>query len=53
MQNIHEILKAYGLEVPSDKKADFDKAMIDNYRTVEPSPCLSRVISPDTFSKQK
>lgn len=34
MQNIHEILKAYGLEVPSDKKADFDKAMIDNYKTV-------------------
>lgn len=34
MQNIHEILKAYGLEVPSDKKADFDKTMVENYKTV-------------------
>ena len=34
MQNIHEILKAYGLEIPSDKKAEFDKAVIENYKTV-------------------
>ena len=26
MKNIHEILKEYGMEVPADKKADFDKA---------------------------
>lgn len=33
MENIHEILKEYGLEVPADKKADFDKAWKENYRT--------------------
>lgn len=33
MKNIHEILKEYGLEVPADKKADFNKAWKENYRT--------------------
>lgn len=34
MTNIHEILKSIGLEVPEDKKAEFDKAVIENYKTV-------------------
>lgn len=34
MQNIHEILRAYGLSVPDDKKAEFDKAVTENYKTV-------------------
>lgn len=33
MKNIYEILKDFGLEVPEDKKVDFDKAWKDNYRT--------------------
>lgn len=33
MKNIHEILKEYGLEVPAEKKADFDKDWKENYRT--------------------
>lgn len=33
MENIYDILKGFGLEVPEDKKADFDKAWKDNYRT--------------------
>lgn len=33
MKNIQEILKEFGLEVPADKKADFDKAWKENYRT--------------------
>lgn len=33
MKNIYEILKEFGLEVPEDKKADFDKAWKENYRT--------------------
>ena len=33
MVNIHEILKGYGVEIPSDKKADFDKAISENYKT--------------------
>ena len=34
MVNIHEILKEYGVEIPEDKKSDFDKAIIANYKTV-------------------
>lgn len=33
MKNIYEILKEFGLEVPEDKKADFDKSWKENYRT--------------------
>lgn len=33
MKNIYEILKDYGLEIPEEKKADFDKAWKENYRT--------------------
>ena len=34
MKNIHEILKDYGVEIPEDKKTEFDKAVIENYKTV-------------------
>ncbi len=34
MKNIHEILKELGIEIPEDKKADFDKAVNENYKTV-------------------
>lgn len=34
MTNIHEILKSYGIEIPEDKKTEFDKAVIENYKTV-------------------
>lgn len=34
MKNIFEIMKEYGLEVPEDKKKDFEKAVLDNYKTV-------------------
>jgi len=34
MKNIHDILAAYELAIPEDKKAEFDKAVADNYRTV-------------------
>lgn len=33
MKNIYDILNDFGLEVPEDKKADFDKAWKENYRT--------------------
>lgn len=35
MKSIYEILKAIGVEVPEDKKADFDKEWKENYRTKE------------------
>lgn len=34
MKNVHELLKELGLEVPADKKADFDKALGENYKTI-------------------
>ena len=34
MKNIFEILKEYGLEVPEDEKKDFEKAVLENYKTV-------------------
>lgn len=34
MQNIHDILGGIGITVPEDKKADFDKAVNENYKTV-------------------
>ena len=34
MKNICEILKSIGLEVPDDKKAEFDNAVLENYKTV-------------------
>lgn len=33
MKSIYEILKDFGLEVPEDKRSDFDKAWKENYRT--------------------
>ena len=34
MKNIFEIMKEYGLEVAEDKKKDFEKAVLENYKTV-------------------
>lgn len=34
MKNIHEILNGIGVEIPEDKKADFDKSFSENYKTV-------------------
>lgn len=35
MKNIHEILKGIGIEIPEDKKEAFDKAVLENYKTVK------------------
>lgn len=34
MKNIHDILSGLGITVPEDKKADFDKSVAENYKTV-------------------
>ena len=34
MINIHEILKGYSIEIPADKKAEFDKTVSENYKTI-------------------
>ena len=33
MKNIFEIMKEFGLEVEEDKKKDFEKAVLENYKT--------------------
>ena len=33
MKNIYEILKDFGLEIPAEKKTDFEKVWKENYRT--------------------
>lgn len=33
MKNIHTILSELGMSIPEDKKADFDKAVAENYKT--------------------
>ena len=34
MKNIFEILKGIGIEISEDKKAEIDKAVLENYKTV-------------------
>lgn len=34
MKNIFEIMKEYGLEVSEDKKKDFEKTVLENYKTM-------------------
>lgn len=34
MKNIFEIMKEYGMEVPDDKRKDFEKTVLENYKTV-------------------
>lgn len=33
MENIHAILKKFGVEIPAESKADFDKEVAANYKT--------------------
>ena len=33
MKNIFEIMKEYGLELPEEKQKDFEKAVLENYKT--------------------
>lgn len=33
MKNIFEIMKEFGLELPEDKHKDFEKTVLDNYKT--------------------
>ena len=35
MKNIFDLLKEYGVELPEDKKKDFEKAMLENYKTIK------------------
>lgn len=34
MKNIYDIMKEFGIEVPEDHKKDFEKAVLENYKTM-------------------
>lgn len=34
MKNIFEIMKEYGIDMPEDKRKDFEKSVLENYKTV-------------------
>lgn len=34
MKNIFEIMKEFGLEIPADKQKEFEKQVLENYKTV-------------------
>ena len=34
MKNIFEIMKEYGIDMPEDKKKDFEKSVLEHYKTV-------------------
>ena len=34
MKNINEIMKDLGVEVPEEKKAEFEKTFKENYKTI-------------------
>lgn len=34
MENIFKIMKDFGIEIPEDKKEDFEKSVLENYKTV-------------------
>ena len=34
MKNIFDIMKEFGIEVPEDHRKDFEKAVLENYKTV-------------------
>ena len=40
MVNIYEILKGFEIEIPSDKKAEFDKLVLENYKTIAETDAL-------------
>lgn len=50
MDNIFDILTEYGVEIPADKKKDFEKAVLENYKTVSEVTNLQSKL--DTLQKQ-
>lgn len=53
MKNIHTILSEYGVTIPEDKKAEFDKAIAENYKTsVEHEKKVNR-LSDDLANEKK
>ncbi len=50
MKNIHDILKELGIEIPADKKAEFDAAVNENYKTVAEADKLRT--ARDTYKAQ-
>ena len=52
MKNLHTILSEYGITIPEDKKAEFDKAVAENYKpTAEHEKKVNRLT--DDYNAEK
>lgn len=51
MKNIESILKSVGLEIPADKKNDFEKVFNENYKTIKEVDSLQGKL--DTANSEK
>lgn len=53
MKNIHTILSEVGISIPEDKKAEFDKAIAENYKTVAEHEKKVTRLSDDLAAEKK
>lgn len=53
MKNIHTILSELGISIPEDKKAEFDKAVAENYKTVAEHEKKVTRLSDDLAAEKK
>ena len=52
MENILKILKDFGMELPEDKQKDFEKKVLENYKTISEVEKLQSKLA-DTESREK
>lgn len=53
MKNIYEILKAFELEIPEDKKESFEKELNSNYKTIKEVDGIKEKLSSAESAKTK
>lgn len=53
MKHIHDILSGYGLTVPEDRRADFDRELGENYATAEAMSGLQTQLATQAAAHQK
>lgn len=53
MKNIYEILKAFELEIPEDKKESFEKELNSNYKTIKEVEGIKEKLSSAESAKTK
>lgn len=53
MKNMIEICKDFGIEIPADKQADFNKAVAENYKTVAEHDKKVKHLEDDVAAEKK